>query len=75
MSNNSVHLAVVVAAYDEASNIQPLTQRLIRVLDGTPIIRSWSLIYVVDGQDGTAQTALPVGQLTYRMESRRMTFT
>jgi glycosyltransferase involved in cell wall biosynthesis len=55
MSDRAVTLAVVIAAYDEAPHIEVLTQRLIRVLDDAPIIRSWTLIYVVDGEDGTAQ--------------------
>ncbi len=55
MNERAVNLAVVIAAYNEALNIEPLTKRLISVLDGSPTIRSWSLTYVVDGDDGTEQ--------------------
>lgn len=49
-------VAVVIAAYDEAENIGPLTKRLIQTLDslsGT----SWKLLYVIEGTDGTVDIA------------------
>jgi dolichol-phosphate mannosyltransferase len=56
MSTGAANLAVVIAAYNEAANIKPLTERLIRVLDDAPGIGRWCLIYVVDGDDGSADT-------------------
>lgn len=49
-------LTVVIAAYDEAENIGPLTERLIRTLDSLPGA-SWKLIYVIEGSDGTVAIA------------------
>lgn len=49
-------LAVVIAAYDEAGNIGPLTERLVQTLDSLPE-PAWKLIYVVEGTDGTVDIA------------------
>ena len=49
-------VAVVIAAYDEAGNIGPLTERLVQTLDSLPEA-SWKLIYVVEGTDGTVEIA------------------
>lgn len=49
-------ITVVIAAYDEAGNIGPLTQRLIRTLDSIKDT-SWNLIYVIEGTDGTVDIA------------------
>jgi glycosyltransferase involved in cell wall biosynthesis len=46
-------IAVVVAAYDEAGNIEELTDRLLSTLHGMPGT-AFELIYVVEGSDGTA---------------------
>jgi dolichol-phosphate mannosyltransferase len=46
-------LAVVVAAYDERPNIEPLIERLDRSL--APWIGRRDLLFVVDGDDGTAE--------------------
>jgi dolichol-phosphate mannosyltransferase len=43
---------LVIAAYNEANNIGPLTSRLIAVLDGIKDIQ-WELIYVIEGTDDT----------------------
>jgi dolichol-phosphate mannosyltransferase len=48
-----LNIAVVVAAYDEAGNIEELTDRLLGTLRGMPDTAS-ELIYVVEGSDGTA---------------------
>ena len=49
-------IALVIAAYNEAENIGPLTQRLIRTLDSLEG-GSWNLIYVIEGTDGTVDIA------------------
>lgn len=49
-------IAVVIAAYDEAGNIGPLTERLVQSLDALPDT-SWNLIYVIEGTDGTVDIA------------------
>jgi dolichol-phosphate mannosyltransferase len=45
-------LSVVIAAYDEAANIEALTCRLAASLVTIPEC-SWELVFVVEGQDGT----------------------
>lgn len=54
-------VAVVIAAYDEAGNIGPLTERLIQTLDSLPDA-SWKLIYVIEGNDGTVDIARSYAQ-------------
>jgi dolichol-phosphate mannosyltransferase len=49
-------LSVVIAAYNEAENIGPLTSRLIAALDGMEGSR-WELIYVIEGTDETRSIA------------------
>jgi len=49
-------ITVVIAAYNEAENIGPLTERLVRTLD-TLTGSSWNLIYVIEGTDGTVGIA------------------
>jgi dolichol-phosphate mannosyltransferase len=49
-------VTVVIAAYDEAGNIGPLTERLVQTLDSLPDV-SWKLIYVIEGSDGTVEIA------------------
>lgn len=49
-------IAVVIAAYDEAGNIGPLTERLLQTLDSLPYA-SWQLIYIIEGIDGTVDIA------------------
>src|SRR5271169_6724740 len=49
-------ITVVIAAYNEAENIDPLTQRLIQTLDSLEG-SSWKLIYVIEGADGTVDIA------------------
>ncbi len=49
-------ISVVIAAYDEAENIGPLTERLISTLDSVDGA-TWELIYVIDGTDGTKSIA------------------
>lgn len=47
-------LAVVIAAYDERDNVEPLVQRLRAALD--PLAGwAWELIFVVEGTDGTRE--------------------
>ena len=45
-------LSVVVAAYDEEENVEPLTRRLAAALS-TLAGWSWEILYVVEGTDGT----------------------
>lgn len=45
-------LTVVIAAYDEEANVEPLTRRLHRTLSGLPGWE-WEVLYVVEGTDGT----------------------
>jgi dolichol-phosphate mannosyltransferase len=45
-------LSVVIAAYDEAGNVEPLTRRLAAALATIPDC-SWELLFVVEGEDGT----------------------
>jgi dolichol-phosphate mannosyltransferase len=47
-------VAVVIAAYNEEETIGPLTQSLIRALDGLDDA-AWELIYVIEGTDSTLQ--------------------
>ncbi|MGH9663174.1 MAG: glycosyltransferase, partial [Bryobacteraceae bacterium] len=56
VSGRQVNLTVVIAAYNEAANIGPLTSRLIATLDRMNATR-WRLIYVIEGEDGTLETA------------------
>ncbi len=49
-------LTVVIAAYDEAGNIGPLSERLVQTLDSLADV-SWKLIYVIEGRDGTVEIA------------------
>ena len=49
-------ITVVIAAYNEAENIGPLTQRLIGTLDSVTG-SSWNLIYVIEGTDRTVDIA------------------
>ena len=51
-----MHITVVIAAYNEAENIGPLTQRLIQTLDSIDST-SWNLIYIIEGTDGTVDIA------------------
>lgn len=46
-------LSVVIAAYNERENVVPLTERLVRTLDG--LGADWELLYVVEGTDGTRE--------------------
>jgi dolichol-phosphate mannosyltransferase len=47
-------VSVVIAAYDEAANIEPLTRRLAAALAVIPDC-SWELIFAVEGEDGTRE--------------------
>src|SRR4051812_12375438 len=47
-----INLSVVIAAYNEEEIIVPLTQAIIRTLDGLKYL-SWELIYVIEGTDST----------------------
>jgi dolichol-phosphate mannosyltransferase len=49
-------IAIVIAAYDEADTIGPLTARLLTVMDSMEAC-SWHLIYVIEGTDGTVEIA------------------
>jgi len=49
-------IAVVIAAYDELATIRALTTRLLQTLDSLDD-RSWRLIYVIEGSDGTVDVA------------------
>jgi dolichol-phosphate mannosyltransferase len=60
-------LAVVIAAYNEAGNIGPLTERLIRALDALPRT-TWKLIYVIEGTDGTVEIARGYAQSRQEIE-------
>ena len=51
-----MNLSVVIAAYNEAGNIGPLTSRLISTLDGIENF-GWELIYVIEGRDETRAIA------------------
>jgi dolichol-phosphate mannosyltransferase len=48
-------IAVVIAAYDERENIGILTSRLIDTLNAMKV--QWTLIYVIEGVDGTLEIA------------------
>ena len=50
-------ISVVIAAYNEAQNIGPLTERLILTLQSLPDAATWELIYVIEGTDGTRAIA------------------
>jgi len=54
-------LSVVVAAYDEAACIEPLTRRLAAALAAIPDC-SWELIFVVEGEDGTREVLERLGR-------------
>ncbi len=45
-------ISVVIAAWDERRNVEPLTRRLAAVLDGLAG-HGWEIVYVVEGTDGT----------------------
>lgn len=48
----SRRVSVVIAAYDESDNVEPLTRSIHRVMtDAVP--DGWELVYVVEGTDGT----------------------
>jgi dolichol-phosphate mannosyltransferase len=47
-------LSVVIAAYDEVANVEPLVRRLASAL-ATLAGCSWELVFVVEGEDGTRQ--------------------
>lgn len=49
-----MRLSVVIAAYDEAGNVVPLTRRLHAALASIPSC-SWEIVYVVEGTDGTRE--------------------
>ncbi|MEO8055928.1 MAG: glycosyltransferase [Acidobacteriota bacterium] len=65
-------LSVVIAAYNERENVVPLTERLVRALDG--LGADWELVYVVEGTDGTREAldaiarAVPRVRVLYRAE-------
>ncbi len=46
-------ISVVIAAYNEADNIGPLTERLILTLQSLKDAAAWELIYVIEGTDRT----------------------
>lgn len=47
-------LVLVIAAYNEAETIVPLTERLLQTLDSLQDA-AWKLIYVIEGTDGTRE--------------------
>lgn len=47
-------LAVVIAAYDEEENAEPLTRRLHKTLSAMPGW-TWEIVYVVEGRDRTRE--------------------
>ncbi len=47
-------ICVVIAAYNEKENILPLTERIVGALSSMAGY-SWSLIYVIEGEDGTKE--------------------
>lgn len=47
-------VSAVIAVYDERENIEVLTRRLARILDGLPDC-TWEIVYVVEGTDGTRE--------------------
>jgi dolichol-phosphate mannosyltransferase len=49
-------VVAVIAAYNEEKVIGPLTQALIRALDGLADV-NWQLIYVIEGKDSTLSQA------------------
>lgn len=51
-----MRVTVVIAAYNEAATIRPLTVRLVNALDAIADAH-WKLIYVIDGDDGTVEIA------------------
>lgn len=55
------HLTVVIAAYDEEGNVEPLTRRLRQTLAGMP---GWSaeILYVVEGTDRTREILAGLAQ-------------
>lgn len=57
----SRRLAVVIAAYNEEGNVEPLTRRLHRALSGLP---GWSveILYVVEGKDRTREILAGLAQ-------------
>ena len=46
-------VSIVIAAWDERSNVEALTRRLSAVLDG--LGASWEIVWVVAGSDGTRE--------------------
>jgi dolichol-phosphate mannosyltransferase len=54
------HIAVVIAAMDEAANIEPLYERLHRALRAIPQT-SGEFIWVIEGTDGTADRLRRLG--------------
>lgn len=51
-----MNITVVIAAYNEIGTISELTIRLMSALDGIEGAH-WSLVYIIDGTDGTAEAA------------------
>jgi dolichol-phosphate mannosyltransferase len=51
-----LNITVVIAAYNEAANLPPLTTRLIQSLNGIAE-GNWRLIYVIEGADGSREIA------------------
>lgn len=49
-------LSVVIAAYDERENVEPLTRRLDAALRALPL-SGWEILFVVEGTDGTREVA------------------
>ncbi len=60
-------VTVVIAAYDEAGNVGPLTERLVQTLNSLPDV-SWKLIYVIEGSDGTVEIAKRFAQQRTEIE-------
>jgi len=47
-------ISVVIAAYDERENIEPLTRRIAKQIEN---LATWELLYVIEGKDGTLAIA------------------
>ncbi len=47
-------ISIVIAAYDERENIEPLTRRIEKQLKD---LAAWELVYVIEGKDGTLAIA------------------
>jgi dolichol-phosphate mannosyltransferase len=54
MSRMNQVVSVVIAAYDEEENVEPLTRRLAKSLSSLAGW-SWEIVYVVEGKDGTRE--------------------